>query len=366
MIIHASSSPGRCAAFVLSLFLVFSWIMSAESSSTTPRSRVTDKKLVRNKNIHQQAARKHLAKKNKTLQKKHTEKSSEKKKSPGNKGVQARAVYCVNMATNEILMEREADRQLPIASLTKLVTALVALEALPLEREITVPDHIAKIPKSVVGLQPGDTLTVKDLLHGLLIASGNDCAETLACAYPGGRNQFLKAMNRKARSLGAKRTVFYTPSGLDRKTVHTIEGKDVIQIDSNLSTAKEIALIARAAFSNDKLREIFLKKNYVMAVAQKPEGYTIRNTNKLLRDNFPVIGGKTGYTVRAGHCIVTELTKNKDDFLIVVLGSPDQFRDARLVYQKAIAISRQARSLGPDRQSGGNSLTASVPRVGTN
>lgn len=253
-----------------------------------------------------------------------------------NKGVQAKAVYCVNVARNQTLVSKNSNERLPVASLTKMVTALVVLDRMPLNKTVTVPDHIKKIPKSVVGLRAGDKVSVKDLLHGLLIGSGNDCAETLACAFPKGRAEFIRAMNAKVRKLGTKHTVFYTPSGLDRKTSRTEDGKTSVNVRSNVSTAREMAIIARAAFGNRTIRSICLKKRYTIASKLKPNGYRVSTTNKLLRDNLPLAGGKTGYTARAGHCLATEFTPGHDNFLIVVLGSPNHFRDTRLLYRNAL------------------------------
>jgi D-alanyl-D-alanine carboxypeptidase len=197
------------------------------------------------------------------------------------------------------------------------------------------------VPKSVVGLKAGDQITVRDLLHGILIRSGNDCAETLACAYPGGRTAFVKAMNRKVRRMGAKHTVFYTPSGLDSKVALTRKGKKSIHVRPNVSTAREMALIARLAFSNKTIRTISRKKSYVIASKKQKHGYRVSTTNKLLRTNLPVVVGKTGYTNRAGHCLASAFTPGSKVFLIVVLGSPDQFRDTRLVYRKALKKARE-------------------------
>jgi D-alanyl-D-alanine carboxypeptidase len=272
--------------------------------------------------------------------KKHTEKKK-KAKQPAT-GIQAKAVYCVNLRGNQTLLERNADKSLPIASLTKLVTALVTLDSMPLEQKVTVPDHIKKIPKTVVGLNAGDALTVRDLLHGLLIGSANDCAETLACAYPGGRKDFVLAMNKKVRTMGMRHTRFYTPSGLDKKN-ETCEDDKQPEVDSNVSTAREIAGIAREAFSNSTIRSICRKKTHVMASCDDKTEYAVRTTNKLLRDNLPLIGGKTGYTSRAGHCLATEFTPGSNILLIVVLGSPDHFRDTRLVYHKALKEANKAK-----------------------
>jgi D-alanyl-D-alanine carboxypeptidase len=299
------------------------------------KNHATNKHITKNKTDKKKIAKgAKFAKSTKTA--KGIKAAKKKKTKPVSRGVEAKAVYCVDLRSNQTLLSRNADQQLPVASLTKLVTALVALDRLPLDRKVTVPDRIKKVPKTVVGLKAGDSLSVRDLLHGLLIGSGNDCAETLACAVPGGRKSFVEAMNKKVRTLGARRTVFYTPSGLDQKIPNTKEGKKTVDVESNVSTAREIATIAGTAFSNSIIRSICLKKNYVLASSSKQGGYSVRTTNKLLRDNLPLIGGKTGFTARAGHCLATEFTPGRNVLLIVVLGSPNHFRDTRLVYHKAL------------------------------
>lgn len=257
--------------------------------------------------------------------------------------VQAKAAYCVDLYGKKPIICRNADKLLPVASLTKLVTALVVLDHMSPLTMVTAPDHIQKIPKSVVGLKPGDRVAVKDLLHGLLISSGNDCAETLAHAFPGGRGAFIRAMNRKVRRLGAKRTVFYNPSGLDVKVRSSKKDEECADIRSNISSAREMATIARAAFSNKTIRQICAKKSYVMKSSLRKQGYRVRTTNKLLRDNLPVIGGKTGFTARAGHCLACAFTPGHNAFVIVVLGSPDHFQDTRLIYQKALELMGKTR-----------------------
>ncbi|MBM4325965.1 MAG: D-alanyl-D-alanine carboxypeptidase [Deltaproteobacteria bacterium] len=265
------------------------------------------------------------------------QKAAGKEKKAVKRDVQAKAAYCVNLASNRTLLAKNPDAQLPVASLTKLMTALVALDHMPLDKKIEVPELVRKIPKSVVGLKPGDRVSVKDLLHGLLMASGNDCAETLAGAFPGGREKFVAAMNKKARAMGVERTRFYTPSGLDHKDVRAgHEDKKSVDVKSNVSTAREIALIARQAFAHRAIKEISLKRHYTLASAVSANGYFVRNTNKLLRDNLPLEAGKTGYTVRAGHCLATKFHPGHNIFLIVVLGSPDHFKDTRLIYNKAL------------------------------
>ncbi len=258
--------------------------------------------------------------------------------------IRAKAVLCVDLKSCKTLVARNADRRLPIASLTKLMTAMVALDKMPLKKRVRVPRSIRRVPRSVVGLRPGDLVTVRDLLHGLLISSGNDCAETLARTYPGGKRAFMRAMNRKARRMGARKTRFYTPSGLDRRIVIKRKGKRIVRVRSNVSTAREFSHIAHEAFKNDTIRSICLKKRYVMASGKFKRGYQVRTTNKFLRaGKLPLRGGKTGYTSRAGHCLATKFGPGKDSLLIVVLGSPDHFRDTRLAYRKAVRKIAQSR-----------------------
>lgn len=274
----------------------------------------------------------HISKKQVSKHPKHKKKARVKRR-----GVQAKAVYCVDLNRNKTLLARNSNSRLPVASLTKLMTAMVVIEGMDLGKKVKIPGFVRKVPKSVVGLRPGDVLTVRDLLHGMLIGSGNDCAETLAWAYPGGRSRFMAKMNRKARAMGMKRTVFYTPSGLDKKIARkTKNHKTTVRIKSNLSTAREIAHMTKVALDNKVIRSICLKKSYRLHSQKRKHGYAVRNTNRLLRESLPLDGGKTGYTSRAGHCLATKFSPGAKDFVIVVLGSPNHFKDTRLVYRTAV------------------------------
>jgi serine-type D-Ala-D-Ala endopeptidase (penicillin-binding protein 7) len=332
----------RISLPVFGIFLVFSWLVCATLAEARQAEYRSDARSSAKKRIDKTKVSKAKAYKTKSDRARERSKQQRAKRKPAPKVVQAKAFFCVDVKRNQTLLARNPDKQLPVASLTKLVTALVTLDHMPLDRKLTVPDHIKKVPKSVVGLQAGDKLSVEELLHGLLISSGNDCAETLACEYQGGKDSFVRAMNKKARALGATSTTFYTPSGLDRKIVRNSESKDSEDVDSNLSTARDISRIARVAFSNAKIRSICRKQAHVIPSTTQSKGYAVRNTNKLLRDNLPIVGGKTGYTSRAGHCLATELAPGgKDILLIVVLGSPDHFGDTRLVYHKALVETRK-------------------------
>ncbi|MFC1834172.1 D-alanyl-D-alanine carboxypeptidase family protein [Thermodesulfobacteriota bacterium] len=312
------------------------------TSSTPHKKKISKRRSLKKRFRQRTASRKGLVRKRLSKTGKTANRKNKSKTKKARRGVQAKAVYCVNLRGNKTLMARNPDQQLPVASLTKLITALVAMDRMSLKHRVRVPSHIRKVPKSVVGLKAGDIVTVKDLLHGLLMRSGNDCAEALACAFPGGKKNFIRAMNKKVREMGAKKTVFYTPSGLDRKLYRKTKGKKKkLTVKSNVSTAREIARIARIAFSNPIIKGISKKKSYLMAGKKKKGGYRVRNTNRLLREHLPVVSGKTGYTARAGHCLASKFTPGRNIFLIVVLGSPDHFRDTRLLYRKALTQTKR-------------------------
>ena len=340
------------SAFVPTLPLVFTflcglliatWMIPSQTEARYSEAWIAQKRPVKHKTVNKNVRKSARHSPKKTVKHKRSHKVR-------SRGVRAKAVYCVDLARKRTLIARNADRQLPVASLTKLITALVVLDHMSLNHRVRVPKHVRRVPKSRAGLRPGDRLTVRDLLHGMLIGSANDCAETLACAFPGGRNKFLRAMNRKAKSLGTRHTLFYTPSGLDRKRVVKKHGKTEVKVKSNVSTAREIARIARNAFANRTIRSICLKKRYVMRGRRSGRRYAVRNTNKLLRDRLPIVGGKTGYTNRAGHCLASKFRKGRNVFLIVVLGSPDHFRDTRLVYRMAMKKSSHPRIKAPSRK----------------
>lgn len=306
----------------------------------------------------QRSLRKSLVKKHKRVIKKRVKsKRKAKRRISRRRSIQAKALYCVDVNNKKTVLAKNPDRTLPIASLTKLVTAMVALDKYPLNKKLRVPKYIRKVPRSVVGLRPGDRVSVKDLLHGLLMQSGNDCAETLAAAYPGGRYKFIRLMNIKARMLGAKRTRFYTPSGLDSRRALKKKGKRKVRIRSNVSTAREIAIIAKAAFDRKIIRRITQKKYFVMKSRKLKRGYRVVTTNKLLRGPLPILGAKTGYTSRAGRCLATEFKPGKEKFIIVVLGSRNHFRDTKLLYKAALKkTSRRKRGTGASLKKGRRKL----------
>ncbi len=259
-------------------------------------------------------------------------------RSPQGPQVIAKALFCLDCTTNEVILARNDSAPLPIASITKLLTAMTVVDHMNLDDVVRVPDDIRTVPRHRVGIQPGDRLTVRDLLHGMLIESGNDCAEALARAYPkGGRTAFLRLMNRKAELMGAKNARVFTPSGLDMNIVLGRKGDRALQSRKpNVASAADVAIIARRAFTYPLIREISGMKTYIMrSVDNKGRNYVLRTNDKLLHSNLPVAGAKTGYTDLAGKCIVALFKDKTKDFMIVVLNARNHFKAAARIYQWA-------------------------------
>ncbi len=254
--------------------------------------------------------------------------------------VRAKAMFCLDCSSDKIMLAQNIDTPLPIASITKLLTALVVIEQMDLDRVLEVPADITQVERHRVGLRPGDLLTVRDILHGMLIESGNDCAEVLARAYPkGGRDGFMVAMNRRAAQIGATHTNLYTPSGLDMKIALGRKGGRCLEARrSNTASAEDVALIAREAFRHPIIRKIAAMRNFTMRTHNAiPHDYVLRSNDKLLAKNLPVAGAKTGYTNAAGRCIVALFKDKNKERVVVVLNTPHHFKAAERIYRWASA-----------------------------
>lgn len=201
----------------------------------------------------------------------------------------------------KVLEQQNADTPLPMASTTKVMTALVALEQANLKDSVVIPRDAEGIEGSSLYIKAGDRYSVEELLYGLLLRSANDCAEALAW-YAGGedREKFIEKMNEKAKELGLEHTRFANPSGLPSENHYT--------------TARELALIMQAAMKNADFRKICGTKSIDI------KGQRVVNHNKLLSIYKPCIGGKTGYTMEAGRCLVTMAQQDGASLICVTLG----------------------------------------------
>lgn len=251
--------------------------------------------------------------------------------------VKAKAVFCVDNSCDRVVLAQNVTEPLPIASITKLLTAMTVLDTMNLKRVVRIQDDIRRVPRHRVGIRPGDLITVEDLLHGMLIESGNDCAEALARAYPKGRDAFISKMNQRAKLIGANKTRIYTPSGLDMTiTLGRKNGRVLAAKHPNVASAEDVALIAKRAFEYPHIRRISSMKTHRFKTRNKrPRRYLLRTNDKLLHRKLPVAGAKTGYTNLAGRCIVAHFKDEKRDYTVVVLNTKRHFREAEKIFKWA-------------------------------
>ena len=235
--------------------------------------------------------------------------------------IKAKGAIVLDMHTNDILYAKDVHERLRIASLTKLMTALVITDELVPETvtEITSEAFTYNGDRSVtVGLRLGEKWDIYNLLHASLIRSGNDASAALAVAGGGSIPKFVEKMNERAKTLGLKDTSFSNPVGFDHP--------------NNYSTAYELAVIAKQAFRRPLIREIITKEFFTLKNADGKERTTISNTNHLLNSYLEVLGGKTGTTPEAGQCLFFVVKNDQGhEILIILLGSPNRYQEAKVV-----------------------------------
>lgn len=228
-------------------------------------------------------------------------------------GVSARAAILIEAETGRVLFEKNADQHLPMASTTKIMTALLTLESGDLDRVVTVTDEMVRVEGSSMGLLPGDSVTLEGLAQGMLLASGNDAANTAAIAVGGTVENFVKMMNERAKSMGAKNTNFVTPSGLDAEL--------------HYSTARDMAIIGMNAMKNEQFKEIASSKTIAASYGNPPYKRTLSNHNRLLREYDGAIGVKTGFTKKSGRCLVSSAERDGVRLIVVTLDAPSDWND---------------------------------------
>jgi D-alanyl-D-alanine carboxypeptidase len=225
----------------------------------------------------------------------------------------AQSVIALDLDSGVSLYEKKPDLSLLPASITKLITAMVALESFDKNAVFTFGGKY--IDGQKMGLVKGEGVKVIDLINAILVYSANDAAYLLAENYPGGVSNFVSAMNEKVRDLGALNTNFENPTGFDG--------------GNHKTTARDLVVIAKAAIENPDIREIVKKKDIIIESSDRKFRHYLTNTNKLLGEVDGVMGVKTGWTENARENLITYYERNDHRILIILLGSQDRFGETK-------------------------------------
>ncbi len=223
--------------------------------------------------------------------------------------VNAAAAIVINPDTGTVLFESNADRRLPMASTTKIMTALLLCETANLDETVTVTDEMVRVEGSSMGLLAGDTVSYRALLYGMLLPSGNDAANTTAIALGGSIRDFVVIMNRRAAEIGMDNTNFVTPSGLDAENHYT--------------TAADMARLAACAMKNEIFAKAACTESAVVQFGNPPYRRRLYGHNKLLKNYSGANGIKTGYTKKSGRCLVSSACRGNKRLIAVTLNDSD-------------------------------------------
>jgi len=230
----------------------------------------------------------------------------------------ASANILMDIDSGRILYSKNMNDKRLIASITKIMTSVLAIENANVNDIVTVGEEVLTMYGSNIYIELGEKITLKNLLYGLMLRSGNDSAIVIAAYVGKSEEQFIKMMNKKAKELGMTNTIFNNSHGLD-------------EVTQNYSTAKDMALLSRYAMSLPLYREIVSTKNY--STQSDKKSYQWINRNKLLTLYEYATGGKTGYTPSAGRTLVTTASKDKLNLTSVTLNDPNEYNSHMELYE---------------------------------
>ncbi len=228
----------------------------------------------------------------------------------------SRAALSYDLTTDTFIYGKNVSEKLPIASLTKIMTAVIVLENMNLNEELLISKSAAEVGENAMGLTAGEKVSVEDLLYGLILHSGNDAAEALAQGSQFQRQDFVHLMNKKAEDLGLSDTRFTNPSGLEG------EGKQY-------STAKDLLVLTRLALQNKDFVNIASTVTHEIEQTSNHKYFLLSNQTNLLTTYPGVKGVKTGYTDEAGMCLVTYLEYKGHRIIAVLLNSENRRQEMK-------------------------------------
>lgn len=247
----------------------------------------------------------------------------------------AKAAILIDADSGRVLYEQNANIKLPMASTTKIMSTLLAIENGNLDEQFKVDDNAIKVEGSSMGLQSGDLVTMRDLCFGMMLPSGNDAANATAVRIAGSVEKFVAMMNKRAGELGLKSTHFVTPSGLDDYT------------DDHYSTASDMAKLTSYALKNNIFAEICSTRSAKLKYGNPPHTRWLANTNKLMASCEGVIGVKTGFTDKARRCLVSACRRNGTTLICVTLNDRNDWADHSNLYDFGFSLYKSI-TLSPE------------------
>ena len=248
----------------------------------------------------------------------------------------SKAACVIELQTGEIVYEKNSVERLPMASTTKIMTCITALESCSIDDIATVSWAAAATEGSSAYIEPGYEISICDLLYGLMLNSGNDAAVAIAEHISGSVDGFVKLMNAKAEEIGVGNTHFTNPNGLHD--------------DEHYTTAYDLAMITRYAMKNQTFREIVSTTNFSARIVNTDGTLTFQNHNKLLGTYDGCVGVKTGFTKAAGRCLVSAAERDGLTFVAVTLNDGDDWQDHKEMLDDAFSrySMRQVAHTGDD------------------
>lgn len=260
--------------------------------------------------------------------------------------ISARGAALYEVSTGRLLYEHNGDDRLPMASTTKVMTALLALESGDLSAQVCVPDEAVGMEGSSIYLARDETMQLRDLLYGLMLSSGNDAAVSIAAHLGGTQEAFAERMNERAAEMGCTNTHFVNPNGLPN--------------DAHYTTAADLGLIAAHAMRNGAFREIVSTSYY--RAESGDIARTFKNKNKLLWQYEGGNGVKTGFTKAAGRCLVFSAEREGMTLVGALLNAPDMWNDAAKLLDFGFASIENVRLADAERPLGYVQVTGAVQK----
>jgi serine-type D-Ala-D-Ala carboxypeptidase (penicillin-binding protein 5/6) len=255
----------------------------------------------------------------------------------------AASAILTDRESGRVLYEKNAHQELPVASTTKIMTALIVRDRLSLSDKVTISPQAAQVGEQEVGFSAGEVVTAEDLLWSLIVLSANDAAEALAEQVAGSGQAFAELMNKKASQLGLKESHFMNPHGLD--------------VPGHYSSSHDLAILARELLADPVLAKMAAATKHDIAGPPGQPPRTLWSHNEILTQYQGADGVKTGYTAGAGFCLVASATRAKKHLISVVLNSPHRATDVTAMFDygfnatRRVVFAREGQALGRSRVS---------------